>query len=179
MNVSEVQNKISEWVRTESGYPVVWERPNAPRQDRAYIGILVLALVPTGTAYISPPDTNGIAEIVGHSIMSLSLSSYLNMDAARLNAINVLEELRLSLWKESVKLLFNDTGIGYLATTNNQNMGQIVGTEFEQRGVMDMNFMISSSITDDVGIIEQVEGVGEYYDVTGQLNHSVGFNAEI
>lgn len=179
MNVSDVQNTISEWVRTESGYPAIWERPNASRQERPYIGMLVLALVPTGSAYISPPNDAGIATIAGSSVMSISLNSYLDMDAARLNAINVLENLRLSLWKESVKLLFNDTGIGYLATTNNQNLGQIVGTEFEQRGVMDINFLINSSINDDVGIIERVEGLGEFYDATGQLTHEIEFNAEV
>ncbi len=179
MNTSEIQKVLFDWVTAESGVAVIWERANSPRQIRPYIGLLVLALVPTGTAYISPPNDSGIATIVGQSVMSLSINSYMGMDASKLNGINILELLRLSLWKESVKTLFRDKGMGYLASSNNQNIEQILGTEFEERGVLDINFLICSSITDDVGLIERVEGVGEYYDYTGQLTHTEEFNAEV
>lgn len=179
MNTSEIQKVLFDWVIAESGVDVIWERANAPRQIRAYIGLLVLALVPIGTAYISPPNDSGIATIVGQSVMSLSINSYMGMDASKLNGINILELLRLSLWKESVKTLFRDKGIGYLISSNNQNIEQILGTEFEERGVLDVNFLICSSITDNVGLIERVEGVGEYYDYTGQLKHTEEFNAEV
>ena len=179
MNVTEVQKTLFDWVAAESGIAVEWERANSPRLIRPYIGLLILALVPIGTAYISPPDDDGIATIVGQSVMSLSINTYMGMKAADINAINILELLRLSLWKESVKTLFRDKGIGYLASTNNQNIEQIVGTEFEERGVLDINFLICSSITDDVGLIERAEGVGEYYDYTGQLTHTEEFNAEV
>ena len=176
MNVSEVQKTFFDWVTAETGLDVIWERANAPRPTRPYIGLLVLALVPTGLAYISPPNNAGQASIVGQSIMSLSINSYLGMDASKLNAINILEELRLSLWKFSVKEIFRDKGIGYLLSTNNQNVEQILGTEFEERGVLDMSFLICSSITDDVGVIERAEGVGEYYDYTGQLTYEQEFD---
>lgn len=179
MNTSEIQKLLYDWVSAETGLTVIWERANSPRPERPYIGLLVLALVPVGTACVSPPDNTGIATIIGQSVMSLSINSYLGMKASELNAINILEELRLSLWKESVKELFKNKGIGYLTVTNNQNIEKIIGTEFEERGVLDINFLICSSISDDVGIIERAEGIGEYYDNTGQLIHTEEFNTGV
>lgn len=179
MNTSEIQKVLFDWVAAESGVAVIWERANSSRPIRPYIGLLVLALVPIGTAYVSAPNELGIATIVGQSVMSLSINSFMGMDASKLDGINILELLRLSLWKESVKTLFRDKGIGYLVSSNNQNVEQVLSTEFEERGVLDMNFLICSSITDDVGLIERVEGIGEYYDYTGQLTHTEEFNAEV
>ena len=175
MNVSTVQKAIFDWVSAETNIDVIWERANSPRPARPYIGLLVLALVPVGTAYVSPPNNAGIATIIGQSVMSLSINTFISMKASELNAINILENLRLSLWKESTKTILRDKGIGYLLSSNNQNIEQIIGTEFEERGVLDINFLICSSITDDVGIIERVEGVGEYYGYTGQLTHTENF----
>ena len=179
MNVTEVQKALYDWVIAETGIQVIWERANAPRPPNPYIGLLALSLVPFGTAYISRPDDLGIATITGQSIMSLSINSYIDQEASKINAVNILEELRLSLWKESTSAIFRNKGIGYLTSTNNQNLDQVLGTEFEQRAVLDVNFLIASSITDDVGIIERVEGVGEFYDNTGQLKHSIDFTAEV
>ena len=179
MNVSEVQKTFFDWITAETGLTVIWERANSPRPARPYIGLLVLAMVPIGTAYISPPDNAGMASIVGQSSISLSINSYISMRASELSAINILEELRLSLSKESVKTIFRDKGIGYLTATNNQNIEQVLGTEFEERGVLDTNFLICSSITDDVGVIERVEGVGEYYNHIGQLTHTEEFDTGV
>jgi len=176
MNTSEIQKVLFDWVTAETGLTVIWERANAPRPDRPYIGLLVLALVPTGTAYISAPDEDGLVSIVGQSVMSLSINSYLGMRASELNAINILEELRLSLWKESVKDIFRGKGIGYLQSTNNQNVEQVLGTEFEERGVLDINFLICSEITDNTGVIERTQGIGEYYNHTGQLIQTQEFD---
>jgi hypothetical protein len=179
MNVTDVQKALYDWVVAETGIPVIWERANAPRPPNPYIGLLVLALVPFGLAHTGRPNGSGIATIVGQSVLSLSINSYIDRQASSLVAVNDLEELRLSLWKESTSDIFRNKGIGYLASTNSQNLDQVLGTEFEQRAVLDVNFLIASSITDDVGIIERVEGVGEYYDSTGQLKHSVDFTAEV
>lgn len=179
MNVTEVQKAIYDWVVAETGFNVIWERAKGPRPDRPYIGLLNISLVPQGLAYIGPPDDNGSAKIVGQSIMAISINSYIDMVASKIVAINVLEELRLSIWKESTKTIFRDKGIGYLSSTNNLNAEQILGTEFEQRGILDVNFLICSSIIDDVGLIERVEGVGEYLDDAGQVKHEVPFNAEV
>lgn len=179
MNTTEVKKVLYDWVVAETGFNVIWERANAPRPTRPYIGLLVVSLNPVGTAYISPPDEFGIAQIVGQSMMILSINSYIDMNSSRIDAVNVLEELRLSLWKESTLVLFRGKDIGYLSTTSNQNVEQILGTEFEQRGILDVNFLISSSITDDVGLIERVEGIGQYLDNTGQVTHTEPFEAEV
>ncbi len=162
MFLSQVLDYIYTWATGEAAIPAIWENPNAPRPALPYLSLHIMGIVRTGGDYISPPDVNGESKIISNVLINTTISCFYNDDASKINGMEVLNDLRMSLQKESVKQYFNENDLAVIKLISSvQDITTLTATGYEQRSVLDIQFATATFITDDVGLIEHVQGTGD------------------
>lgn len=155
-----MSDAIRQWVVNETGLPVIWVNPNAPRPDKPYITLQVLNVQRVGRAYYGPVDTQGQAVVQFDREAVVSITTYEDTMADPRSALQRMEDLRDSLEKYSVRDYLASEGWGLRAIEMLNDAPQLIDTTWEPRAVFDVRMGTRKQILDDLGIIETAEITG-------------------
>lgn len=137
---------------TPSTIPVIFSNQNSPRPSTPYVSLLINSFVQIGNDY-SPRPTDSTSEIdlAGDREFTLEVQVFGG------SHLQILENLRSSLQKETVLNELRSKGVVFVLQNPITDISAVFDTRFEQRATMDILFRISQTIEDDHGAIETVE----------------------
>lgn len=177
MQFVELLELYKKWAETYSGFPLaIWDYNNAPRPARPYISLAINSLIQHGFNEVLPPNISGISSIKAQSTLILRVNAYGSNELVGIDAIDALENLKLSISKFEVRGLFDDS-VSFFSVLNMTNLSQIINTGFEGRASMDTGWLVATTINDDVGLIEHVIANGRTVDYNGTITHE--FTVEV
>jgi len=171
MLVSELQELFVTWCKDNCGIvdaKIIWDYQNLPKLPRPYLSLAITSITQFGFNEIREPDDNGIGQIVAQDLMVLRINAYGADDKQGFDAFDILERLKLSTYKESTATTF-DEKVAFLSVLSMSNISQIINTGFECRASMDTQWMLATSIEDDVGLIEHVIANGKITNYNGDI----------
>ena len=151
---------LRQWVVNETGLPVIWMNPNAPRPDKPYITLQVLNVQRVGRAYYGPVNESGEAVVQFDREVVVSITAYEDTLSDPRSAVQRMEDLRDSLEKYSVRDYLASEGWGLRAVELLTDAPQKIDTTWEPRAVFDVRMGTRKQILDDLGIIETTEITG-------------------
>lgn len=166
MAMSSIQLALYNWAKGQlllfpSAMSVIWEYPNAPRPTLPYVALNILSLTRLVKDYISEVDINGIAKLTAMHDMVVNISCYHSYDGSNMQAIDIVDYLRLTLLKQKVTSALNAAGISLIdANSTIHYLPANIATGFEPRATVDVRFGLVTSIMDSVGLIEHLAGTG-------------------
>ncbi|MBC3540657.1 LIC_12616 family protein [Rufibacter sediminis] len=156
MRDAQIKPILQKWIIAATGLPdnkVVYANQNGPRPAFPYVTVHVTAKSDMGWADISVPDTDGVAEINNDRMVSISLQ------ALGSGAMSLMETLRDDLERPTSLQQFRGAGLPFIRVLNDVNdLTTVVGTKYEERAGMDLEFRTAVQLTDEVGLIEAVTG---------------------
>lgn len=172
----QIFEKVRTWVLAEVaaavGTKVIKANQNAPRPARPYITVLVTMTSQGEHSYEGAPDDNGNAQLENELACMVSLQAFGD------NANTIMGNLRQSLEKPTVLQSLRATGLPFIRVLSGVNdLTEQVGTQYEERAGMDLEFRAVAVVTDAVGVIESVEGTATHERPGGastNLNYSIG-----
>lgn len=94
---------------------------------------------------------SGVYTIRGHRERLVSLHSF------GPNALDLMQQVKMSQSTPSVRRLFRDAGIELIETKNIRDLSKLKGARFETRAQMDLRVRYAQQITDAVDTIESIE----------------------
>lgn len=174
MNLNEVKEQVRVWAAANvaEGVTVVFANQNAPRPALPYVTIHVTAMPEKEHASVGPPDENGDAEIVNDLAPTVSLQAF--GDGAR----DIMSGLRRSLDKVTVLQSLRAAGLPFIRDLSGvTDLSETVGTKFEDRAGLDLEFRAAGVVTDAVGAIESVEGTATHEtgeNIETNVNYQIG-----
>lgn len=152
-----------------AGVTVIEEKQNAPRPKRPFVTLNIISQVDQDFSDQLPPDDEGMAEIVNNREISLSIMAYGE------NANLIIDNLRRSCEKPSVRLEFRRSGVVYIQVLSGfTDETETVSSEYEERANLDLSFRTATIDTDDVGLIEEVEVSGAVNSEIINLTFTIG-----
>lgn len=143
-------------LQVDKGIVSIIQDQNFPRPDNQYITILIGPQTRIGRAYTFRPDNAGTMEIVGNREFTVFLQAY------GTDSMQILSDLRDSLEKQSVISFFCENEIANAETLLLTDISQLLDSQYEPRAALDLLFRTASVITDQVDLIEEIEGEGKY-----------------
>jgi hypothetical protein len=156
---------LREWVVENvgvSGTSVIWAEQDGPIPARPFVDLKILSTSRVGIPEITAPNgVTGIGSIKQEVLQTLQTRIF--GPAAATIAMN----LRNSIEKPSVQAKLRADGLAYVRVLADiQQVPEIAGTKWESRVIIDWQFRSSVVLTDDLGVIENVEITGEIDDLT-------------
>lgn len=153
---------LRQWVANETGLTVIWSHPNAERPQRPYATTQIVSSPRVGRAYVGRPNQDGESRVLLDRDLTISVQVYEStneLDPRK--AFQRCEDLRDSLDKPSVREFLTGNGFAVRAIELLQDTPQLVDTKWEPRATLDVRFGLAKELLDDVGVIEQIELLGE------------------
>lgn len=138
------------------GVEAIVQDQNFPRPNNQYITILISPLSRIGRAATLRPDGAGVATIVGNREFTVYLQCYGQ------DSIQILSDLRDSLEKRSVISFFCENEIANAEVLLLTDLSQLLDYQYEPRGALDLLFRTASVVTENVELIQEIEGEGQY-----------------
>lgn len=174
MTHEQILQALKDWLadnKGNAGITVVEANQNAPRPALPYITLYVTSTPLNEHANQSAPNSAGTASIENEAAVMASVQCFGE------NSKSIMDGLRLSLEKVTVRQALRAAGLPYIRTLNGVNdLTEVVGTKYEPRAGMDLEFRAVMAVTDSVGVIESVEGTATHD--TGK-NNNLTINYEI
>ena len=143
---------LTDWVAARApGMKVIWADQDAPAPTTAYITLRPATSTSIGEDYESAPNESGVMEVVGNREWMLYVQAF------GTGALDALQLLRDTLRLPSVQASFEETGIAFIDAERVENLSQLIASNMNERGALDVRFRGNSSLTDNVGLIESVD----------------------
>ncbi len=146
-----------------STVPVIWAEQNATPPDEPYVTLRIASTTQEGQDAKLPPDAvTGAGEIVGNREFTLGVQAF------KAGALVNVDKLRSSLEHPTIRETLRAGNVIYVDTLGSTNLTGIIPdtTRYEERESLDVLMRTWSEDTDDVGVIEKVQGTadksGEY-----------------
>jgi hypothetical protein len=171
---STIRGVLFDWAAAAlSPVPVIWAEQNEPPPDgaTAYVTLRIAGTAQEGQDAKLPPDAvTGVGEIVGNRDFTLEIQAFGGpVDGSTFgSSLDYISTLRSSLEKPSVRETLRAGNVIYVDTLGSTNITGIVPdtTKYDDRHALDILMRTWSEETDDVGVIEKVQGTtdesGEY-----------------
>ena len=138
------------WLTTETGLPAIFEYQNAPQPSSNYISVHVRNKRYIGHAHVN--HQSGSVFDVGYST-----EIEVQLRCIEDESIDILEQVKLSLEKESVQTLLYDAGLAW--SGNNDVVSQPVERDgkWQHHSILEVFFNSTAEIQEDRSCIETVE----------------------
>jgi hypothetical protein len=167
-----IRAAILAWLETELGITIIYADKAAPRPATPYASIKLVSLRRIGFDHAGDLSDVGIQDFDGDRVLSVSVQVFGNdssdpIDLAR-SALN-------GLSKQSIFLPLAVAGLAPLRQGGVNDLTALADTEWEPRAQFDQEFALTDEYTDDVGLIEHVEGSGTV--TSPNKEHTVDFTA--
>ena len=135
----------------------MWLNPNAPRPPRPYATLQAVSRQRIGSAHTGTPDSAGDATITGDREVTLSVQ-YIGAASSNdpRDGYQELQALVDSLERPSVREDLESEGWSFIRTALLQDITAQVGTEWEPRAVVDIEFRAAVTQSDQIGIVDTV-----------------------
>lgn len=174
MTHAQIIQALKDWLngnKGSAGITVIRANQNAPRPALPYITLYVTSTTMGDHSNISAPNSAGTASIENEQAVMASVQCFGD------DSKSIMDGLRQSLEKVTVRQALRAAGLPYIRTLNGVNdLTEVVGTKYETRAGMDLEFRAVSAVTDNIGVIESVEGTAT---VDTGLNDELTVNFEI
>lgn len=160
-SIRTIKDGLYDWVTSQVSETVIWYNPNAPRPPLPYIALDTGDFQMIGWDYVSAPNANGAAYMLGNREFNIEIHYYGE------NGQDVMEKLRSSLQKPDVICLLQEYGLHFVDRLLDVSDTILLDTKWESRRIFELRFRTSSQgITDpdtfDAGYIETADIQGEY-----------------
>ena len=154
INYTLVKQTLYTWATSQVpvGMPVIFYEPNAPRPNQAYVSLYLSNTTQVNQDWTADEtDANGIVDMKGDRQFTLQIQAYGD------EALNVLENLRTSLQKQTVLDILRAGGIVFYISLGINDITSLVDSQFERRAQMDVTLGIGQTYTDNPGYFDEVE----------------------
>lgn len=161
--VAQVEDALRTWVKNAAGLGerVIMADQGHARPQRPYADVKVNAMESRGRDEQRPIDDDGEREVVGVRAVRATIRTF------GANALELSEKIRSALWLETVTDLLRAAGVSFWTAQPSLDLTTAIETSLEPRAVFEALFGVASMQTENVGIIECVEGEGTFLDVAG------------
>jgi hypothetical protein len=166
LNFTTIQDKIYDWINTESGREAIWDNQNNPFNKPAepYFSIGLGTFDAPNHAYKSVPNLDGFSTFRTDEAFTLLIRGF------GPGIVQLTQGLKKSLQFERVQVLLREAGLAIVDWFSVLDISGLDGTEMQERSSFDLRLRIADEETDEVGIIETaiVDGVltGSKFDQT-------------
>lgn len=141
-----------------SGMPVIFYQPNSPRPIVPYLTIFLSLSNAIGYDYTSPnSDINGDVYMKGDRQMIVQLQAYGD------EPLNVLENIRTGLQKQTVLDILGAGGMSFLTSFGINDITDLVDSQFERRAQLDISLAIAQEYFDNPGFFDTIEVTENIY----------------
>lgn len=173
MTQAQIMQALKDWIvlNVDAAVTVVEANQNAPRPERPYVTIYITSTNQKEHANISAPNSSGIASIENENAVMVSLQCFGD------DSKSIMDGLRNSLNKVSVQQALRSNCLPYIRVLNGVvDLTETVGSQLEARAGIDLEFRAVSSVADDLGVIESVEGTGTHVveGIENNVNYQTG-----
>lgn len=156
--MSNPTDALQAWVASTLNITAVWLNPNAPRPQRPYATLQAISRQRVGSASAGHPNADGDATITGDREVTLSVQYIGAADSNDpRNGYQELQALVDSLERPSVIETLDGSGWAFIRTALLQDITAQVGTQWEPRAVVDIEFRAAATQTDQVGVVDTVK----------------------
>jgi len=155
--VSNPTDALQAWVADTLNITAVWLNPNAPRPPRPYATLQAVNRQRIGSASQGPTSAAGNADFTGDRELTLSVQ-YIGSASSNdpRDGYQELQALVDSLERPSVRESLHGAGWSFIRTALLQDITAQVGTEWEPRAVVDIEFRTAVTQSDQVGVVDTV-----------------------
>ena len=168
-----LRTSIYDWAvaNIPNGMPAIYYYANAPRNSPVvpidYITLYISQVTQIGWDWNQDPtDNTGIANYVGDREFVLQVQGYGG------DPLTVLNNLRTSLQKQTVLDSLRANGIVFVSWFPINDITDLVDSRFEQRATMDVLFRMADKYTDNLGVINTVNILEQFYSPDQTLVYS-------
>lgn len=146
------------------GMPVIWYEPNAPRPIVPYVTLFLNTTTQVNQDYSAPEtDINGNIFMRGDRTFTLQLQAYGG------EPLNILEDIRTSIQKQTVLDALHAAGIAYNMTGIINDITSLVDSQFERRAQMDLTMTVAQRYSDNPGYFDHLILQQIYLDPAGTI----------
>lgn len=153
---TEAENAIQAWAASASGLEAIIANQDGPRPPEPFVTVQVRDVGAQGLPYRTPPREDGTAEIHEDRTIMASVQIF------GTDALNLGNALRATLERQETRLTFLQDGITFVRAQPVADLTQVVGTGFEPRASLDIEWRAAFQVADVVGCITSVETAGDY-----------------
>ena len=149
-----VKNSLYTWAIAvvPSGMPVIYYQPNAPRPNEPYVSLYLNSITAVNQDYSAPnSDVNGNIYMHGDRNFTLQVQAYGN------DPLTVLENMRISLQKQTVLDTLRANGIAFYQSLTITDITDLVDSKYERRAQLDILFGIGQVYQDAPGYFDIIE----------------------
>lgn len=154
LNFDSVKSSLYQWAAlvVPVGMPVIYYQPNAPRPKIPYVSLYLTSIVAVNQDFTSShADLSGDVYMKGDRNFTLQIQAYGN------DPLTVLENMRISLQKQSILDTLRANGIAFYQSLTISDISSLVDSQFEKRAQMDVLFGIGQTYSDQTGYFEDIE----------------------
>lgn len=154
LDFAVVKLNLYQWAITvvPSGMPVIFYEPNAPRPSVPYVTLYLNSIVAVNQDWTADDaDSAGVVDMKGDRQFTLQVQAYGG------DPLTVLENIRTSLQKQTVLDTLRANGIAFYQSLNIADITELVDSQFERRGQLDILFGIAQIYTDAPGYFNEIE----------------------
>lgn len=155
MNHEQIMTAVKDWLASvkPANVTVVEANQNAPRPALPFITVYQTGTALAEHSEISAPDADGDAVIRNDAEIMISLQCFGE------NSKAIMDGVRISLERETIRRALRAAGLPYIRTLNGvTDNTETVGTRYEERAGMDLEFRAALTVSDSIGVIETATG---------------------
>ncbi|MBE0470600.1 MAG: hypothetical protein IBX55_13965 [Methyloprofundus sp.] len=149
---------------------VLWLNFNQPAPPRPYATIQIINSTTNNAAH-TPPDREGMALMHADTLITLRIQVYDDSTPfAAFDAVNLAGQ-RAKLITE--QQLLRADGLALVDVLAVNDAPALVGTEWESRGIIDLQLRTLTTLVDEAGLIERVEIEGDVQGINVNVQTEV------
>lgn len=154
INFATVKLNLYQWIVTQipGGMPAFFWEPNSPRPSIPYVTLWLSSVVAVNQDWTAEDaDSLGVVDMKGDRQFTLEVQAYGG------DPITLLENIRTSLQKQTVLDTLRANGIAFFQSITISDITELVDSQFERRGQLDILFGIGQVYTDNPGYFDEIE----------------------
>lgn len=152
-----LQGVVSPWT-------LIYAEQNAPRPTKPYATLSVRSIVHPMHAVASRVDEDGHAEMTAQVLYMMDLNFF------GPGAMERAHDVRAVLRYHSHIQAAHAQGLAYSTITEPVNLSALLGNQYEERAMFEVNGYALKLGSDDIGRIQRVEVSGDVGDIDGSVS---------
>jgi hypothetical protein len=169
-----LENAVVAWLVAATTKKVIIFWPGKPRPiERPYLTVKVASIFPFGMDEELELSSAGVQRYKGTKIATIELGAY------GAGALDALGDVAKGVYKESTRDLLSAAYLYPQPPGPVLDLTQMLETEPEERGSLELKIAFAEEYYDTVGLIEHVEGTGKFYLPDETTYKNVTYQADI
>jgi len=172
INFATLRLALYNWVVSvaPSGMPVIYWQLNSPRPKVPYITLFISQITAVNQDWSSGvTDVNGAIAMKGDRQFTLEIQAY------GADPMELMENIRTSLQKQSVLDTLRANGIAFYSSLTINDITELVDSQYERRAHLDVLFGIGQVYADSPGFFDHIELTEEFIDQVATVIYNETF----